>query len=166
MTWVKLDDQFPDHPKIVKAGTDAAWLHVCGLCYCGRFLTDGEIPKNQVKRLADLPNPMKLAKRLCDVGLWLDAGDAFIIHDFLDFNPSKEKVEAERAAARERMAKRGRNGGRSSAEVRANFDSTSEAPTRTRTRRSSVDEMYADDGFAQMSGDPDSVIDFAARLAR
>jgi hypothetical protein len=51
MTWVKLDDQFPSHPKMVLAGGDAAWLHVCALCYCGQHLTDGKFPKAIVGRL-------------------------------------------------------------------------------------------------------------------
>jgi hypothetical protein len=41
MSWVRLDDSFPEHPKVI-ALTDAAFrAHVRGLCYAGRFLTDG-----------------------------------------------------------------------------------------------------------------------------
>ena len=54
MSWVKIDDHFSDHPKVVQAGPEAAWLYICGLCYCAKYLTDGFIPKRQVKRLADV----------------------------------------------------------------------------------------------------------------
>lgn len=40
MAWIYLDDHFPDHPKIVLAGGDGAWLFVCGLGYCKRFATE------------------------------------------------------------------------------------------------------------------------------
>ncbi len=119
--WVKLDDGFTDHPKIMAVGPMAAWLHVCALCYCGRFLTDGEVPKVQVRKLADVKNPDKLAGALVDAGLWFDAGNAYLIHDYLDYNPTREKVEQDREAARQRAAKRGRKGGVVSGEVRANF---------------------------------------------
>ncbi len=41
MSWIKIDDQFSDHPKIIEAGPLAGWLYVSSLCYCGRYLTDG-----------------------------------------------------------------------------------------------------------------------------
>lgn len=116
MSWVKLDDQFPSHPKMVLAGGDAAWLHVCALCYCGQHLTDGFLPKGMVGRLSDRKKPDQLAARLVEVGAWIDHGDQYEIHGFLEFNPSRERVLAERYAARERRAK----GGRTSGDVRAN----------------------------------------------
>jgi hypothetical protein len=39
--------------------------------------------------------------------LWREVPDGYEVHDFLDYNPSKEKVDAERAAAAERQ-RRGR----------------------------------------------------------
>lgn len=70
MAWVKLDDQFADHPKVIQAGPLAGWLYICGLTYCSRLLTDGFIPSGQVRRLADLKNADALAQRLVQVGLW------------------------------------------------------------------------------------------------
>jgi hypothetical protein len=69
MTWIKLDDQIADHPKIVKAGPLASWLYICGLTYCARFLTDGFIPQEQVRRLADVKNVHELTQKLIAVGL-------------------------------------------------------------------------------------------------
>lgn len=116
MSWVKLDDQFPTHPKMVAAGGDAAWLHVCALCYCAQHLTDGLLPKAMVSRLSDRRQPEKLAERLVAAGAWIDRGDTFELHGYLEFNPSREHVLSERRKAAERRAK----GGRASADVRAN----------------------------------------------
>src|SRR5215207_3410137 len=98
MTWVKLDDNFPDHPKVMQAGPMAMWLYVSGLCYCGRLLSDGRIPRGQVRKLADVDGAMELAARLVQVGLWEECDEGFRIHDYLHYNPSREQVQAERAA--------------------------------------------------------------------
>jgi hypothetical protein len=96
MTWVKLDDQFTDHPKVVAAGPLAAWLYICGLTYAARYLTDGFIPAAQVRRLADLGEPERLAERLVGVELWEREEAGYRIHDYLDFNPSAAQVRKER----------------------------------------------------------------------
>jgi hypothetical protein len=123
MSWVKLDDQFTDHPKIAKAGPMAAWLFVCGLAYCGRFLTDGLIPREQVRRLADIDDPMAQAAKLVSVGLWHETSGGFQVNDYLEYNPAAEKVRAERSAAKERMS-RNRSG-----EVQPNIPRSSSSPS-------------------------------------
>lgn len=106
MAWIYLDDQFPDHPKVVTAGGDAGWLFVCGLAYCRRQGTSGAIPKGLVSRLSDRRAPTKLAKLLVEVGLWEDHGDHFQVHDYDDWNRSHEsRSEAGRKAARARWDK-------------------------------------------------------------
>ena len=148
MTWVKLDDQFPDHPKVVEAGPLAAWLHVCAIAYCNRQLTDGFIPESIAYRLADYKgigietggdgetyavgddaDCEWMASILCKVGLWKRVKGGFLIHDYLDYQPSKEQVLKEREKARERMANRRRSGdnpSNGSSEHPANFGRTSE----------------------------------------
>lgn len=121
MSWVRLDDHFPTHPKMVAAGHEAAWLHVCALCYCAEHLTDGRVPKAMVPRLSDCRNPRRLADRLVEVNAWEVDGDEFVLHDFLEFNPSREQVLLERAAAKERRQR----GARTSHESRASVDGTS-----------------------------------------
>lgn len=119
MAWVRLDDQFADHPKVAAAGPLAAWLHTKALVYCGRYLTDGFIPRAIVHALidwesfgvlvdigesAESPKNTKLARTLIDVGLWEEADGGYQIHDYLEHNPSAEKVKAERAAEKDRKA--------------------------------------------------------------
>src|SRR5260221_2780326 len=97
MSWVKLDDRFADHPKVLRAGGDAAWLHVTALCYAAGQLTNGFIPAGVVARLSDRKNPAALAQKLVDVGLWERAEAGYQIHDYLQWNPPADRVKAERA---------------------------------------------------------------------
>lgn len=129
MAWVKLDDGFAEHPKIEEAGPLAAWLHVAALCYCNRQLTDGFIPEGKVGRLADVPQVKRHVAALVRVGLWHPVDGGYQIHNYLEFQPSKAKVEAEREDARKRMAaaraaKKAQHDAGGSAEVRQMFGRT------------------------------------------
>lgn len=81
MPWIRLDDQFPDHPKVIEAGPLASWLYVCGIGYCNRLLTDGFIPSGQVRKLADVDSAGELAARLVAVGLWDEAEGGYRVTD-------------------------------------------------------------------------------------
>ena len=105
MAWVKLDDGFPEHPKVELAGDKAAWLYVCGLAYCSRTLSDGYIPATRLCRLTRFPQPQKLAERLVEVGLWDELPDGWQVHDYGRHQRTKEQVEAIRAANAERARK-------------------------------------------------------------
>jgi hypothetical protein len=130
---VKLDDEFPDHPKVVLAGPLAGWLHVCGICYCNRHLTDGFIPRAAAHRLANFEHVgltgtddalvavgeavdcKQLAAVLCDAGIWEEVAGGYRIHDYLDYQPSKADIEEIR---RQKQAA-GRAGGIAAAKARA-----------------------------------------------
>jgi hypothetical protein len=139
MSWLKLDDCFFRHPKVIAAGRDARDLYLAGLCYCGAGLTDGVIPAGALRILgadADIDDPKAAVTTLVRVGLWemIESGE-YRVHDYLEYNPSAEKVKAERKAAQERM-RRNRSGG-----VRANNGRSSEdvreprpVPSYSRTR--------------------------------
>jgi len=130
MTWVRIDEGFPEHPKVIAAGPIASWLHVCALAYCNRQLTDGVITTAVLARLSDGRRNTAHAAALVEAGLWEVIDGGWLIHDFLHYQPSRAKVESERAAARERMA----NNRRSSQDVRANNDRSSEDVRSTRLR--------------------------------
>jgi hypothetical protein len=103
MSWLKVDDQFTDHPKVLALGKDrlaGIGLWVIGSCYAGRFLTDGYIPATA------LPSgSRRLAHRLVDVGLWDHASDGYRIHDYLDYQPGRAAVLRERQRNAARQAK-------------------------------------------------------------
>lgn len=108
--WSKLDDGFPDHPKVLAAGPLASWLYVCGVCYCNRLLTDGFIPLGQVRKLADVPDAMLLADTLVGVGLWERTTDGYKVHDFHDINPTADEVRAKREEVSRARSEAGRKG--------------------------------------------------------
>ena len=108
VSWVRLDDNFPGHRKVLAAGPEAAWLHVEALCYCSQQETDGVILDAALAKLTQFSKPKaaRLAVRLVEAGLWERNGAGYAIHDYLDYNPSKKSLDEKRKAARERMAKK------------------------------------------------------------
>lgn len=109
MTWVKIDDALADHPKIRETGKRAPFvlaLHVRGLCYAGRYLTDGLLKHGVVTGLLEHLGTQDWPMIMVCAGLWEPHPDGYVIHDYLDYNPSREEVLAEReskASERERV---------------------------------------------------------------
>jgi hypothetical protein len=99
MAWAKLDDGFHAHPKVMQAGLAATGLHVLAISYCSRYLTDGHVSAEFVRQVASR-NASKLVSKLVEAGLWEvrdekpDSG--WIVHDYLDYNPSRAEVIAAR----------------------------------------------------------------------
>lgn len=122
MSWVKIDDNFFRHHKAIRAGRDGRILFIASVCYCGNGLTDGFVPEGALTFLAaetGISKPKATAEVLVSVGLWDRVAGGFAVHDYLEYNQSSGKVNAERDAARDRM-KRARSGN-----VRPNNDGTS-----------------------------------------
>jgi len=110
VSWLHLDDQFADHPKIAQAGGDAAWLFVCVLLYCKRFDTEGFVPAAQVPRLTDRKQPTRLVTKLIAVELLHETDGGYLVHDWSDWNRSSQsRSEAGRKAAAARWDKRNAN---------------------------------------------------------
>ena len=103
MAWIKIDDSFPDHPKIVELSDKAFRVHISGLCYCGKYLTDGKVPMRIAARFAD--DDVSILAELTTVGLWKEdlPNNGFVIHDYLTHQTSKEQVEHKRQTLRERQ---------------------------------------------------------------
>lgn len=91
--WLRLSDEFADDPRLIEAGGDAGWLHVCALVYAARYATDGRVPKAMISRLTDRAEPDSLASRLVDLGVWRDVGSSFELTDYLKWNPPRAEVE-------------------------------------------------------------------------
>lgn len=99
MAWANLDDQFPKHPKVVGLTDGAFRLHVSGICYCAQYLTDGVVDADTVPLLMPRYRKQHLDELLTK-GRWIRHGDDYEIHDYLDWNRSREQVEAERERKR------------------------------------------------------------------
>ncbi len=105
MTWIKLDDQFFDHPVTLRAGEKAALLHLQGLAYCSRHLTDGKIPREALPGLTKAARPRELARVLVDVGLWVERKNLYEIRNYLVDQRGAKEVVTERKKGRERVRK-------------------------------------------------------------
>jgi hypothetical protein len=102
--WVRLDDNFADHPKVIGLSDTAFRLFITGLCYSNRQLTDGHIPYQIVNAWVG-DNPEKPSDELEDQNLWERTAKGFQIRSYDEYQPTREKVEGKRAEARERLAK-------------------------------------------------------------
>jgi len=102
MTWFRLDDNFHDHPKVIRAGNAAVGLWVRCATYSSSYLTDGYIEAD----IARARGTRREIDRCVDSTLWVPNGSGFLMPDYLEYNPSAEQVREERAKARQRMRKR------------------------------------------------------------
>lgn len=113
MPWAKLDESFPDHPKVAGLSDKAFRLHITAICYCARMLTDGEVPTHILSRIGAT---QKLAAELQTAGLWESTSrGSWLIHDYLEYNPTRADVEA----VRTKRQAAGQAGGKASGQARA-----------------------------------------------
>ena len=99
MTWTKISDCLHSHRKVrtVEMEEPAALaLHFLALSYCGQYLTDGLVDTSFVRMHEHLMSRDGLGDVLVSAGMWKVHADGFEIHDFLEFNPSRESVEGRR----------------------------------------------------------------------
>lgn len=89
MAWVKVSDDFYDHPKFLTLPPAAVGLWVTGLAWSNRNLTDGLIA---FAALARLGYGRETAEHLELAGLWELGPDGWIIHDYLAFQPSADDI--------------------------------------------------------------------------
>lgn len=112
MSWVKLDDALPDHPKLAHLPAEYCWLFVCSICYANRYKTNGYVPDGVIDRLCGgLDDPIDARKTLVSCGLWelpTDHPDDFLIHDYLEYQPSKEDADAKRLSIHQKKVDAGR----------------------------------------------------------
>lgn len=111
MMWVRIDDQLHAHPKVQKAWhacDTSLGLHLLALSHAGCYRTDGYVDPEFVHR--QLPQTKirhRAVKALVDSGLWEANGNGWVIHDYLEYNPSRKSVEE----VRRKRAEAGRRGG-------------------------------------------------------
>ena len=103
MPWVKLEDRFPSHRKVALLSDRAFRLHVSAICWCAENLTDGRVSDRELPLVAHIRGIKATAKQLEDAGLWDRVEGGWEIHDYLDYNPSREQVTAERKKNAERQ---------------------------------------------------------------
>lgn len=105
--WFKVDDSFFSNPKtaMLSDGATALWLRSGS--WSAQQLTDGFIPARMVPMFRGSDDSVR---ELCDVGLWErdDERDGYRFHDWSDYQPDGEEVDALRRK-RSEAGKRGAN---------------------------------------------------------
>lgn len=103
--WFKVDDSFFSNPKtaMLSDGATALWLRSGS--WSAQQLTGGFIPARMVPMFRGSDDSVR---ELCDVGLWErdDERDGYWFHDWSDYQPDVEEVDALRRK-RSEAGKRG-----------------------------------------------------------
>jgi hypothetical protein len=87
--WVKLDDGFANHPKVVRLSLEARWAYVESLCYSAKYETDGVVPEAVAANGS-------IRDELTRAGLWENGPASVVVHDYLVYNPSRSQREQTR----------------------------------------------------------------------
>lgn len=117
MPYLNSDDGMPDNPKVDGLSDGAFRLYVSAMHYCARELTNGIVPAHRLPRLTPRYRPAHL-RELLDARLAHEGGTgcdtatcvkgepgAYVVHDFLEWNRSREWWERKRRRTAERVAK-------------------------------------------------------------
>lgn len=119
MPWVRFDDQFTIHRKVDGLSDAAYRLHTSAIFWCARNLTDGFVSREDLDGVtARVRTPERFAAECVKRGTWHEArhdcgsdncaapvdADGWVIHDYLEYQFSKEQVLADRKKAAERQA--------------------------------------------------------------
>lgn len=104
MPWGKLDDSLYDHPKLDELPQamrmPCVGLWAVAISWCNRRLTDGHVPTGRIRLLG---GTIQQADALVAARLFEKVADGYLVHDFLDFNDSREYVMSRRAKDAERQ---------------------------------------------------------------
>jgi hypothetical protein len=109
--WVKLDDSFWANPKVEDVGNEAAGAYVRMLSFCGQHLTDGHVKESAARYIAT----PRLLKKLEEHAFIERNGNGWVIPDYLDYNPTREKAKEKRKVRSEA----GKRGGEASSKGRS-----------------------------------------------
>ncbi|HHW13456.1 MAG TPA: hypothetical protein GXX28_00810, partial [Firmicutes bacterium] len=123
MAWVRIDDHFAEHPKVLQVGPLGMALQIAALCYCNRNLTDGFIPWATARTLlsweflgeqeergrkryeiaatcgmaGETISSEFVIRLLLDAGIWEEVDGGYMIHDYDQYQPTKAEVLAKQA---------------------------------------------------------------------
>jgi hypothetical protein len=110
MSWIRLDDRYIYHPKFAALSPWAFRLWHEGMAYCRTMLTDGLIPHAALK-LFHYATPRSVGELTASLTpssspLWESVeGVGYRVHDYLDWNRSRDKELEDRELAKARAVK-------------------------------------------------------------
>lgn len=139
MTWFKIDDGLPEHPKsdALEAASGGWQVYAVACmtwrdmgCDCAHQLTDGVFSRQRAHRKVRAPTKIvdRALEALVAAKFLSVEGDTFTFHDWGHYNPSRDEVMAKRDGLSAKRAEAGRRGGLRSGEARSGqADGKSEA---------------------------------------
>jgi hypothetical protein len=108
MPWVRLSDDWYDDEDLVNAGPLALLVFPLLISWSLRNLRDGKVPSGQIRRLVDWSelgaDPEQAIAPLVACGRLQVVDGGYLITNFLKYQPSREKVMADREKDRKRKA--------------------------------------------------------------
>jgi hypothetical protein len=153
--WFKVDDNLAFHAKTIAAGNAAMGMWVRAGSWSAQTLTDGFIPAHMLNSFGS----KSLAKKLVQSGFWVEAEGGYQFHEWEDRQPTREAVEKDRTAARERVraAREAKRTGNVRANTPRNNAGTSEDVRSTRpdpTRPTTSNDVVTTSHEAESEGRP------------
>jgi hypothetical protein len=113
MSWLRLDDGYMSHEKILQLRDGEFRLWHAALAECNKQANDGIFPKATLRVLyGHLERPktgLACTLALVKVGLWYDLGSHIQIHDYLEYQISSDQRKRLNKAAAKRMQKHREN---------------------------------------------------------
>lgn len=131
MSWLRLDDTFAQHPKVVRLARGDRWTWVEVLLYCARYRTDGRVPE-AISEAVRAATPAFLNRcyelHLLDLN---GSGEAptYVVHDWDFYNPKDPTGAVRKQRQRDRERDESRDEG-----VTSHVTERDEGVTRARTR--------------------------------
>ncbi len=103
MGWARFDDNYTDHPKVRDVSALAELLDMRAVIHCARHDTDGLITPSRLKMIAhQIPTVHRKVDELVACGRWsTNPNGGWLVHDYLEYNPSKAQKTEQRERGRE-----------------------------------------------------------------
>lgn len=90
-SFVRMDHGLPEHPKFANLSDRAFRVWFDCICWSSRQERNGDIPQGNAKRLGLTGNALR---ELLEVRLLEVTDGGYAVHDYLDFQRSKEEIDA------------------------------------------------------------------------
>lgn len=147
-----------EDPRVVKAGTRAAFLYLAAMGYAIRNSTGGLVPAALVRKLTDEENPAELAGALLEANLFLVEASSSNDYRLADFGTwlaqanRHPEAKQNRSALSQVRAEAGRMGGLARVANRKQTEASAQANGVANGKQGSA---VAVDDLDSVSGDPD-----------
>ena len=119
MSWVRLNDEMMSNPKIGHLGDRAFRVYISMLCWCSRHETDGAFDDVAMRMATTVVRCAPVLKELIAAELIERTTAGYLIHDYLEYQPSRQRKAEQRDSAAERKRRSRRDAARPATETDA-----------------------------------------------